>query len=188
MQHLDLPLLLSKLREKKAFTTEQLERLSNPAHSMIERTGYLLQYVKKLHQKGVDVFVQSLREAKCPGHDEILTLLKESSTEGPVRSPLLEVFENKRADIVSHLSFTTFIKKLMEMEVVSVHENMEIYSPHRSMEENCWALMALLMQRPGAQGLLKFIEGLHEDSNPKHKVLATVLLGEGLWCVCVVCV
>lgn len=176
---MDLPKLLSKLREKKAFSAEQLDRLDNPAHSVIERTGYLLQCVKKLHQKGVDVFMQSLRETKCEGHEQIITLLEESALEEPGRSPLLEVFENKKADILSQLSFTTFINKMVEMEVVSVHENIEVYNPHQSMEDNCLALIGLLMKRPGAQGLLQFIECLHEDSNPQHKTLATTLLNEG---------
>ena len=179
-QKLDLPRLLSKLREKEAFTQEQLDTLGNPAHTELERTGYLLQYVTKLRQKGVDIFVQSLRDTSCEGHNQIIALLEETSTEGPVRSPLLEVFDTQRAEILSQLSFTTFINKMIEMEAVSVHENMEIFNPHSSSEENTEALISLLMQRPGAQGLLKFIECLHEDASPDHKALSTILLKEGV--------
>ena len=182
MKNMNLPVLLSKLREKQAFTVEQLERLDSPAHSVIERTGYLIQYVKKLHQRGMDLFVQSLKETsgQHAGHGRILELLEEYASEVSLRSPLLEIFERKRSEILTHLSLITFINKMLEMEVMSVHENMDVHNPYRVTEDNILALVELLTQRPGAEGLLKFIECLHVDPNPEHETLATILLDEGV--------
>jgi hypothetical protein len=177
-QSLRLPLLLSALRQKGVLSHEQLERLADPHYSDIERSGSLLQFVTKHTQRGVDAFVDSLRETRCEEHDRILELLDDVTSEGPVRSPLLDIFDTKRREIVSRLSFTTFINHLMEMEELTMHERMEVYNPHRSSEENCLALLSMLAQRPGAQGLLKFIECLYQDPNPSHMDLASILLQE----------
>ena len=178
-ESLNLSLLLPSLRGKGVLSPEQLGRLDNPGRTEIERSGLLLQFISKLHQMGVDAFMESLRETRCEEHDRILDLLDETSSREPVRSPLLDVFERRRGEIISRLSFTTFINRLMEMEEVSVHERMDVFNPHRSSEENCLALLSLLAQRPGAQGLLKFIECLYQDRNPSHMELATILLQEG---------
>ena len=179
-QSLRLPLLLSALRQKGVLSHEQLERLADPHYSDIERSGSLLQFVTKYTQRGVDAFVDSLRETRCEEHDRILELLDDVTSEGPVRSPLLDIFDTKRREIVSRMSFTTFINHLMEMEELTMHERMEVYNPHRSSEENCLALLSMLAQRPGAQGLLKFIECLYQDPNPSHMDLASILLQEGI--------
>ena len=178
-QSLNLPLLISALRQKGVLSPDQLERLSDPHYTEIERSGYLLQFLMKHQQRGVDAFVDSLRETRGEEHDRILEMLEEVSSEGPVRSPLLDVFETQRREILSRLSFTTFINRLMEMEEITIHERMEVYNPHRSSEENCAALISLLAARPGAQGFLKFIECLYQDPNPSHMDLASILLLEG---------
>ena len=186
--NIDLPKLLPLLHSKSLLTVDQMSRLGNQAHTVIERTGYLLQFVTTLKQQGIDAFIACLRESRCHGHDQIIALLEDSSSNEPTRSPLLDIFESRRDDILLRLSFTTFNNKMIEMEVISVHENMDIYNPHSSPEENIRALIELLVKRPGAEGLLKFIECLHQDTNPGHSELATILLKEGV-CVCVcVCV
>ena len=177
--HIDLPSLLPSLRSRGLLSEEQLSRLSNPAQNLAERTTYLLQLVIKFSPRQIDVFVACLKDAPTPGHQQILNLLEESSSEQPPRSPLLDVFQTHREDILSRVNFPTLINKMVETEVISVHENMTVYNPHSSLEENCAALVELLVQRPGATGLLKFIECLQQDANTGHTELANILLQEG---------
>ena len=185
MTHLDLPLLLSRLREKGTLSKEQLERLADPAHSAMERVGYLIRLVKQLQQRGVDIFLQCLKETseKHSGHRVLLELLEgyaNVSDHEPVRSPLLEVFDTRQHDILARLNFNSFVNKMAVMGAITVQESMDVHSPYRSTEGNVRALLALLSHRPGGQGLLKFIECLQVDSNSEHETLCTILLREGV--------
>ena len=127
------------------------------------------------------MFVQCLRktQVECKGHRKILTILEAYASDVPQLHPLLSVFEQRREDILRHLNFETFVNKLRAMGAITVHENMDVSNPHRSTEENTAALLHLLEQRPGADGLFKFIECLHADPNPGHLTLSQELLSEG---------
>ena len=131
------------------------------------------------------MFVQCLREtqAEWKGHREILTILEAYASDVPQLHPLLDVFEQRRDDILKHLNFETFVNKLLAMGAITVHENMDVSNPHRSAEENTAALVYLLEQRPGADGLFTFIECLHADPNPGHLTLSQELLDEGQYTV-----
>ena len=181
LQWISLPDLLPVLQENKEFSTEEIGRLKETQHSVIERTGYLLQSIYKRGQAGVDVFLQCLREeTKHSGHREILKLLE--APDKPAPSPVLDILDAQVNTIESYLSLAPFLSSLLNSGAISVHTYMDVTLPHRTQRENLARLLKAV-QEQGVGTFIKLVECLQKDSTPAHQKLSELLLEEGT-CMC----
>ena len=182
LQWISLPHLLPVLQEKiEEFSPEEIDRLKKTQHSVIERTGYLLQSVYKRGQAGVDAFLQCLREeTEHPGHQEILNLLEESVAKKPSRSPVMDILDAQIAAIESHVSLTSLLNSLINSGAISVHTYMDVTVTYRTQRENLVRLLKAIREQ-GIDAFIKFVQCLQRDSSASHRKLSELLLEE---CMC----
>lgn len=165
------------------FSPEEIDRLTKTQHSVIERTGYLLQSVYKRGQAGVDVFLQCLQEeTEHPGHREILNLLETAVADKPSHSPVLDILDAQIAAIESHVGLTPqLLNSLINSGAISVHTYMDIEDTktYRTQRENLARLLKAI-QELGIGAFTKFIQCLQRDSSAAHRKLSELLLEEGM--------
>lgn len=182
MQLISLPHLLPILRSTpELLSREELDRVADEHHSIIERTGYLLQFVQKKGQKGVDKFLQCIREEKeYPGHREILNLLEGPPPDIPPRAPILDIIDEKLDEIASQINMTTFLTAMTNAGTISVNTYMDVSNPQRTPRENLMRLLRAI-EKKGTAGFIKFVQCFQQaDAPPAHEHLAKLLLEEGM--------
>ena len=181
MQLISLPHLLPILRSTpELFSQEELDRVADEHHSIIERTGYLLQFVQKKGQRGIDKFLHCIREEKeSPGHREILDLLEGPPPDIPPRAPILDILDEKLDEIASQINMTTFLSAMTTTGTISVNTYMDVSNPQRTPQENLMRLLRAI-EKSGTAGFISFVQCFQQaDAPPAHEHLAKMLLEEG---------
>lgn len=184
LEWISLSHLLPILKSSSDFLgTEELEQLSNERLTVIERTSYLLQCVKKKGRSGVEKFVQCIRQEKDHhGHRKILNLLEglPPPQEPPLRSPILEILDEQLDTIAPQIDMTIFLKALTTSGAIAVNTFMDVSSPHRTTQENLVRLFKAI-EKKGTAGFISFVRGFQQmDAPPAHEHLAKLLIDEGI--------
>ena len=184
LEWISLSHLLPILKSSSDFLgTEELEQLTNEHLTVIERTSYLLQCVKKKGQSGVEKFVQCIRQEKDHhGHRKILNLLEglPPPQEPPLRSPILEILDEQLETIASLIDMTKFLNALTNSGAITVNTFMDVSSPHRTPQENLVRLFKAI-EKKGTAGFISFVRGFQQtDAPPAHEHLAKLLIDEGI--------
>ncbi len=180
MQRINLPALLPILESHGVFTREEIARLKDEHHSLIERMNFLLQYIFKKGQSVADEFMQCLREeASHWGHQEILQILEKGASDRPEMSPVLEILEDQVEVIERYLNLNSFLNLITTTGVFQARNLLDINDPYRTPRENVSRLVRLV-QNQGVKGLISFLKCLQEDhQSASHQRLARILLEEG---------
>lgn len=184
LEWISLPHLLPILKSNSdLLSTGELDRISDERQTVIERTSYLLQSVRKKGQRGVEKFVQCIREEKNhPGHRRILNLQEDPPPpqEPPLRSPILEILDEQLDTIASQIDMTKFLKALTNSGAIAVNTFMDVSSPDRTTQENLTRLFKAI-EKKGTAGFISFVQGFQQiDAPPAHEHLAKLLIDEGI--------
>ena len=182
LEWISLSHLLPILRNSDLLSTEELDRVSDEYQTVIERTSYLLQSIRKKGQSGVEKFVQCIQEEKNhSGHRKILTLLEDPPPqEPPLRPPILEILDEQLDTIASQIDMTIFLKALTNSGAIAVNTFMDVSSPDRTTQENLLRLLKAI-EKKGTGGFISFVQGFQQmDAPPAHEHLAKLLIDEGI--------
>lgn len=181
LQLIDLPKLLPLLKERETFTEEILKKVSDTQHhSQFERSNFLLSYLYQKGQTAVDVFIECIRKAESPNHDEILRLLEGDLVDPQTQSPLFSILETQLNSIVKCIHLVGLLKALLSLKAIPLNSFLDLQNTDRTVRETLNRLF-LLLEKQGSRGFISFMAALQKDlPNPKHEQLSEILFAEGI--------
>ena len=149
--------LLPVLERRQVFTPEELDQLRDEHHTSVERMGFLLQFIDKKGQSGVDEFLQCLREETTHrGHQEILQVLERSAPDRPEMSPVLDILDDQAEAIERYVNLNSLTNSLVARDVIPVRNSLDITNPYRSSQDNISRLIRAV-QNQGVNGMMQVL-------------------------------